>query len=278
MKNIFYLLLLFAFKSYADSTKYATAKYGNVEVISSTSFYTEKNNKVFILGQYIDLLTKEKKFKKNIQFFFYERLPGTDSTACHKTKKKLTIFFYKYDFDVEKSLNFIENLINNYEKNIEFDNSDLTNIDFNSPIVNKVLTHKIYRPRIIKWLNNKGNISYYFQNNQYVFFNIKDDKKKTIITFKNVFDYESFYDQMIVVFNENDKINFIEDINKPILKSLKIEDYNLPYYPFKTFYLKGGILMFEFFPNYYKERVLCYLINEDKIIQDLKYSLGNVSN
>jgi len=95
--------------------------YGNVNLISSTPYYTEDINKNIITAKYVELLLKELDYKENIYLWLW---PERDITfkAYFETgesqQKGLNVIITEKETNVFKTLNLVENVILN-QKSLE---------------------------------------------------------------------------------------------------------------------------------------------------------------
>lgn len=253
-------------------------KIRNVEVTSFTSSFNEKTYRPLILAEYVSFLSKKHNFKNKIVIVFNESDITVDSTLCYFSKNKkfrkreLNIIFNKNDIDISKSINLIDHLIKNLSR-FPLNNSEIINV-YNSENINEVLTNKVYRPNDIDELNTDLFINYFFKENKFHFYEKNDNTETILFSFSNLYMFNVYNSLHLVVFNNENEISYIHDINKKVIDKFSI-DIKAPFLYCKINYLENKILTFDIMNNKFEENVVCYLIDEKIVIQNLKEEILN---
>jgi hypothetical protein len=279
MRYIFLVFVLNFNICFSHTPKTIVKKIGKIEIFSTSSYLTEKSLKVFILGEYSNLLFKKYKCKKKINIHFWENNTDNDSIKIYNIYKdnskkilKKNIVFFKNDLDIEKALNVIEYIFKNTNKE-SFSNSELTSIynSESSELIKLILKEKVYRPIVHNYLNEPTDISYFFRDNKYFFYKKKINEEIDFFSIDNIIHYNCFENGLLVVFKNKNEIKVIPYINWNVndIRNLEILEKKFKYGYVEVYYF-GNRLFFHFMPIFLtNNRIMCYLIDKDILIQNL---------
>ena len=90
--------------------------YGNVNLISSTPYYTEDINKNIITAKYVELLLKELGHKDSINLYLWpnRELKFKAYFGSEESQQKiLNIWIPEFETNILKTLSLVENIISN---------------------------------------------------------------------------------------------------------------------------------------------------------------------
>jgi hypothetical protein len=282
MKKALLICLIITYNGFSHTTKTIERKINNIEVFSNFNFFSEKNLKPFILAEYVNEINKRLKINKNLKIGFYERNKLVDSIICYKNENnncelnKTVILFFNNDIDIEKSLVLIEHFIKNPE-DVNLNKKKIRKIYESEPseLIKKILKTRIYRPIFYEIPSFKRNISYYYENKQFYFLN---DKLDVITSFPNIIDYQTPSNRSLVIILNSNEIKFIPNIYKIDIRTLIIENYEKEYIPFEIKIIGNNILLIEFNGMYSDGRIMCYIIDDNILLQNLEKTLDQIKD
>ncbi|WP_396143128.1 hypothetical protein [Flavobacterium sp.] len=286
--KILFLLLIISNVAFGHKNTYFKKKYGNIELVSSTYYYTEDINKNLIIGQYAEKLSELLKYNESIQIYLNQ-----DSTIKIYTWQKdinqkdesasLNIMINSPEKDVTKCLNFIEKSILNRDKiqleKINFQNwYESNDLSIN---VQEVLKIKIYRPNDIEQLPKTKFFDYYFQNNNFHVISTVSCAIRELDTFTEILQFvEPKYYVLCVftkmnalqIFEASCKYNFEEknyylESHKTELKIEKRADYFTSFRPYKISSLGKSNITLE---SMWGEDLYLYSLSKKIFINDLE--------
>ncbi len=171
MKTINLLLLFSFFTSFAHTNVQFRKKYGNVNLTSSTSYYTEEVNTNIITAKYLDLLLSEIKFDKQIhlslihgnEFKCYAYIEKEDPS-----NKGLNILIFNTETDIYKTLNLIYAIITKSNSTDKNQNNFQHWYNLETPgLLTKILLNKINRPTDVEKIESSKFFDYYYQSGIY---------------------------------------------------------------------------------------------------------------
>lgn len=280
------IFLLFSVSLYAHKNKIVKHEYGNITLISSTGFYTEAINKNLIITQYAEMLSEKLNFKENILVYLSEssyNLGNSISVTYYNNSEKLkenedynlNILIHKTEKNIGKCLNIIEFAILNYKtinkfKKVKF--NEIYDNDF-STLIKEIIQNKIYRPSVVEELNRGFIYNYFVQNGKFHFFRNNNELK----IFDEITDFFVKSNDIVIVFVTPIEIEIIQSRLAYNLEkkdhdllinyhTIKIDDIDNYYSPYKTNLLGNNIITFE---SMLGERVLLYSLEKKIFIQDL---------
>lgn len=281
-KIINVLLILLCTLSYAHKNSIVERTYGNVHLISSTSFLTEKTNKNLITGKYVELLSKEFNFTQTIHLYLIEDSPFKIYSYFENDDPKwkgLNVTIINGDTDVAKILNLIRNIFLN-QKLIDTNKENFPiwfNSD-NSEIVKKILSIRIDRPNDIPGLKQPGFFDYFFQNEKYHILSFQNREIIEVAQLENILQFSIPTPSLLCVFTSIDsltiitsdyKYNFNEQKYYPTAEiiTLKIEPkWTYSFRPYSIRQLGRNYITFE---SLFGEEVSLYNIPKKTFIKDL---------
>jgi hypothetical protein len=172
MTKLLNILLLLSFGIVSAHKNVLFQKtYGNVDLISSTSYFTEEVNKNIITAKYVEILLKELGFQQIVHL----RLSQEGEFKCWAYFGKeefqnegLNIIIYDKETDILKTLNLVENVIRNQQSLDKYKDKLLSWYESkNSKLVNEILLNKINRPTDVQEIKSSGFFDYYYENGIY---------------------------------------------------------------------------------------------------------------
>lgn len=285
MKSIHFIFCFLLLQSaYAHKTKVVVEDFGNIKVIFTTGFYFEEMNKGLIIGQYAEMLSKELNFEQQVTLWFDHSYTkkiikeyNINDRDFDEYSKKNGIFIKMNDrsYEVSDVLQLLEYSILNYNKISNVDGIEILNsLRVKSKNVEDVLSNKIYRPTIIKELENKNSlISYYYKDGHYHLYRNESDGENILFIFDNIFQLTEINENSTIVFSSPDTFYFITNdrLANPS-KKVNITNIDSYYYPYQIRDISSDITSITMYsvPNTNNQRVMIFLNREEKLIQNLR--------
>jgi hypothetical protein len=281
MNKLLYILFLLSFGITSAHTNVIFEKsYGNVNLISSTPYYTEDINKNIITAKYAELLLKELDYKETIHLWLWP-----DRTVTFKAyfgngegeHKGLNIFITEKETDISKTLNLIENVILNLKSlDTKRDQFKLWYHSTQSKLIGAVLLNKIYRPKDVPELLTREFFDYYYQNGTYYILSSQNYEVIEVAQLKKVLQFSNPIPSLLFVFTESNSLTVIKADYKydgtkynATAESVKFDFEPESEYSFRpyTFRLLGQ--KFITIESIFGDKVSLYNIKKKKLTQDL---------
>lgn len=283
MKKILNILFtLLCALGYAHKNVIVERTYGNVHVISSTSFYTEETNKNLITAKYVELLSKEFKFTQTIHLHLInEREFKIYSYFENRTKERkgLNVTIITNDMHVAKTLNFFRNLFLN-QKQIETNkkNFQVWYDSETSDVVKNILSIRIYRPNDIPELELRKFFDYYYQNETYHVLSFQNREVIEVAQMENILQFSIPTPSLLCVFTaidsltiitSNYKYNFDEKKYYPTSETINLKIEPKWTYSFRPYSIRQLGTNYITFESLFGEEISLYNIPKKSFIKDL---------
>lgn len=287
IKIIFVFFLVFNL-AYSHKNTYFKKQFGNIELVSSTYYYTEDINKNLIIGKYVQLLSQLLKYDQSIRVIlnqdetikfnaWFNDLNQKDETSS------LNIMINSHDKDVSKCLALIEKVIINSNRLKKEKNNfqhwySSINLSMN---VKEILNIQVYRPTDIEQLPKVKFFDYYFQDNYFHIVSKANCANKELGVFDDIIQFSEPKYYTLCVFTKINNLMIFEascaydhDVKDYYLKSesteLKIEkrkDFFTSFRPYKISSIGNTILIIE---SMWAEDIYLYSIAKKIFIDDLE--------
>lgn len=275
-----FLLCLFRF-CFAHENVVVKHQYENVEIFSSTCFYTEEINRNLIIGQYVQLLSDKKDFKKRIKIIILQDFVENILINANKNTDDgfdLQVTIVSMNISVPETVFLISHIIDNYNTIPKRKSKQFTWRDASeNSIANDILKTKIYRPNIVKELEFKSDFTYYFQNDSFFVEKNQDCNTQVLSQVKDLKQFNPVNNNILVIIYEKNNCEIISsiceyDFNEKVYKpknftdNFKIlEDEYTCFHPFNIQNLSYQI----FFESIDQKQLHSYSITEKKFIQNI---------
>lgn len=272
---------------YSHKNTFFKKKFGNIELVCSTYYYTEDMNKNLIIGEYAQKLSELLNHSEPIRITLNQ-----DETikfyAWRKDKNQkdesfdINIIINSPEKDVSKCLNFIEKVILNHEKLDQKKNnlSDWYSSDSSSN-VNEVLSIKIHRPNDIEQLHKTRFFDYYFQNNAFHVISINNCDVNELGSYSDIIQFvePKYYTlcmftakNILKIFETSCDYNFVDkkyyfNSKYTELKIEKRKDFLTSFRPYKISSLGKTNIVIE---SMWSEDVYLYCLSRKIFIEDLE--------
>jgi hypothetical protein len=287
MKN-FKLILIMLFTSlvYGHKNVLVQKKYGNVNLVSSTAFYTEDINRNLITAQYYELLLKEINYKEPV----YLRLDDEGSfnfRAWIQTDVQdvgLHIVIDIKEHDITKTLMFLENVMSNIKKlDNEKKNFSTWYISQTSPLIKKILSNKIYRPKEVSELNEPAFFDYYYVNGSYHIISHQNREIIEVAILNKILQFKTITPSLLCLFIEKNSILLVTGEYKYDFDKQKYfaTSEQIPLtiesewkYSFRPYTIKTLGQKYVLFETLFRDQVSLYSIKKRVLIQNLDAVLG----
>lgn len=283
MKKILNILFtLLCALGYAHKNVIVERTYGNVHVISSTSFYTEETNKNLITAKYVELLSKEFKFTQTIHLHLinereFKIYSYFENRA--KERKGLNVTIITNDMHVAKTLNFFRNLFLN-QKQIETNkkNFQVWYDSETSDVVKNILSIRIYRPNDIPELEIRKFFDYYYQNETYHVLSFQNREVIEVAQMENILQFSIPTPSLLCVFTaidsltiitSNYKYNFDEKKYYPTSETINLKIEPKWTYSFRPYSIRQLGTNYITFESLFGEEISLYNIPKKSFIKDL---------
>lgn len=281
MRKFLNILLLLSF-GIASAHKNVIFKksYGNVNLISSTSYYTEDVNKNIIAAKYTELLLKELSYKDSIYLWFW---PDRDLKLRayigneNNQQKGLNIFITENETDIAKTLNFVENVIRN-QKLLDKSKDKLSSWyqSKNSKLVNKILLNKINRPTDVPEIKSLGFFDYYYENGIYHVLSYQNREVIEVAQLTKILQFSIPTPSLLFIFTEMNSLTIIRAEYKydgtkyhPTSETVKFDfqpEWEYSFRPYSIRLLGQKYITIE---SLFGDKVSLYNITKKKLTQDL---------
>lgn len=283
MKKILNILFtLLCALGYAHKNVIVERTYGNVHVISSTSFYTEETNKNLITAKYVELLSKEFKFTQTIHLHLinereFKIYSYFENRA--KERKGLNVTIIANNMHVAKTLNFFRNLFLN-QKQIETNkkNFQVWYDSETSDVVKNILSIRIYRPNDIPELEIRKFFDYYYQNETYHVLSFQNREVIEVAQMDNILQFSIPTPSLLCVFTaidsltiitSNYKYNFDEKKYYPTSETINLKIEPKWTYSFRPYSIRQLGTNYITFESLFGEEISLYNIPKKSFIKDL---------
>lgn len=282
--NITFILIFYS--AFAHKNVIFEKTYGNVNLVSSTSFYTEEVNKNIITAKYTDLLLKEMNFNESIRLRLTQDLELKIFAFYNndENEKILNIVIDNRETDIAKTLNFIENVISNI-KSIKSKKESFENW-YNSEstsLVKKILSNKIKRPREVEEFKSSNYyFDYYYQNETYHILSYQNREVIEVAKMKRMLQFTTPTSNLLFVFTDLDsltiinadyKYNFDEKKYSPTSKTIDLKFEPEWIYSFRPYKIRLLGLKYVTIESIDGNQVSLYNIAKKSLIQDLSVKI-----
>ena len=273
------LLLSFGIASAHKDVIFQKA-YGNVNLVSFTSYYTEEVNKNIITAKYVELLLKELSYKENIYLWLR---PDSESKFRayfendESQQKGLNIFIPNKEVDISKALNLVENIILNL-KSIDNAKDKLSNWynSTTSKIVENVLLNKMNRPKDVPELVSTEFFDYYYENGIYHVLSYQNYEVIEVVQLSKILQFSVPVPNMLFIFTEMNSLTIIKAEYKydgskyhPTSDNVTFKfepEWEYSFRPYKIRLLGQKYITIE---SIFGDKVSLYNIPKKKLTQDL---------
>ncbi len=256
--------------------------YGNVNLISSTSFYTEEVNKNIITAKYVELLLKELNYNETVNL----RLAQESEFKCYAyfgkeefENKGLNILIFEKKTDVIKTLNLIENIILNQKKLENAKDKFLIWYNSNtSKLVEKIHKNKMNRPKDVSEIKSSDFFDYFYENGVYHILSYQNREVIEVAQVTNILQFSVPTPSLLFMFTEKDslkiisanyKYNFDEKTYHPTSETVDLKivpEWGYSFRPYSIRLLGQKYITIE---SLFGEKVSLYNISKKSLIQDL---------
>lgn len=256
--------------------------YGNVNLTSSTSFYTEEVNKNIITAKYVELLLKELNYNETVNL----RLAQESEFKCYAyfgkeefENKGLNILIFEKETDVIKTLNLIENIILNQKKLENAKDKFLIWYNSNtSKLVEKIHKNKMNRPKDVSEIKSSDFFDYFYENGVYHILSYQNREVIEVAQVTNILQFSVPTPSLLFMFTEMDslkiisakyKYNFDEKIYHPTSETVDLKfvpEWEYSFRPYSIRLLGQKYITIE---SLFGEKVSLYNISKKSLIQDL---------
>lgn len=256
--------------------------YGNVNLTSSTSFYTEEVNKNIITAKYVELLLKELNYNETVNL----RLSQESEFKCYAyfgkeefENKGLNILIFEKETDVIKTLNLIENIILNQKKLENAKDKFLIWYNSNtSKLVEKIHKNKMNRPKDVSEIKSSDFFDYFYENGVYHILSYQNREVIEVAQVTNILQFSVPTPSLLFMFTEIDslkiisanyKYNFDEKMYHPTSETVDLKfvpEWEYSFRPYSIRLLGQKYITIE---SLFGEKVSLYNISKKSLIQDL---------
>ena len=254
--------------------------YGNVNLISSTPYYTEDINKNIITAKYAELLLKELDYNETIHLWLWPDRAVTFKAYFGNEEsehKGLNIFISEKETDISKTLNLIENVVLNL-KSLDKVKDKFSNWyhSKNSKLVETILLNKIYRPKDVPELLSREFFDYYYENGAYHILSYQNYEVIEVAQLNKILQFSNPTQSLLFVFTETNSLTVIKADYKydgtkynATAESVKFDFEPESEYSFRpyTFRLLGQ--KYITIESIFGDKVSLYTIQKKKLTQDL---------
>ena len=258
--------------------------YGNVNLISSTPYYTEDINKNIITAKYVEILLEKLNYKDSIYLWIWpdRELKFRAYFAAVESKQKcLNINIPEDEIDILKTLSLVENVILN-QKSLDKNRSKLLSwYNLNpSKIVQSVFLSKVKRPNDVSQIDYPNSFDYtfdyYFENGIYHILSYQNREVIEVAQVNKILQFKIVTSSLLFIFTEKNSIsiitaNYKHDGTKfnPTSESVTLEfkpKWDYSFQPFSIRLLGKKYITIE---SMFGDQVSLYNISTKKLIYDL---------
>lgn len=256
--------------------------YGNVNLTSSTSFYTEEVNKNIITAKYVELLLKEINYNETVNL----RLAQESEFKCYAyfgkeefENKGLNILIFEKETDVIKTLNLVENIILNQKKLENAKDKFLIWYNSNtSKLVEKIHKNKMNRPKDVAEIKSSDFFDYFYENGVYHILSYQNREVIEVAQVTNILQFSVPTPSLLFMFTETDslkiisanyKYNFEEKTYYPTSETVDLKfvpEWEYSFRPYSIRLLGQKYITIE---SLFGEKISLYNISKKSLIQDL---------
>jgi hypothetical protein len=254
--------------------------YGNVDLISSTSYYTEEVNTNIITAKYVEILLKELNFQQIVHL----RLSQGGEFKClayfgkeEFQNEGLNIIISHKETDIFKTLSLVENVIAN-QKSLDKSKDKLSNWyeSKNSKLVTEILLNKINRPTDVPEIKSSGFFDYYYENGIYHILSYQNREVIEVAQLTKILQFSIPTPSLLFIFTEMNSLTVIRAEYKydgtkynPTSETVKLDfqpEWEYSFRPYSIRLLGQKYITIE---SIFGEKVSLYNIPKKKLTQDL---------
>ena len=285
MTKFINILLLFSFGIVSAHTNAIFQKsYGNVNLISSTSYYTEDVNKNIIAAKYAELLLKELHYKDSIYLWFWPDKKKVFRAYFGREESKqkgLNIFIPEYETDISKTLTLIENVILN-QKSLDKQRDKLLFWYNSEPskLVKEIHLNKIYRPKDVPELEYRPDenytFDYFYENGTFHILSLQNREVIEAAQVDKILQFRIVTSRLLFIFTETNSLTIVSADYKydgskynATSETLKFDfqpEWEYSFRPYKIRLLGQKYITIE---SIFGNKVSLYNIEKKKLTQDL---------
>lgn len=256
--------------------------YGNVNLISSTHYYSEEVNKNIITAKYVELLLKQLNFQGIVTLRLLQE--GDLKLYAYFGKEEfqnegLNIIIFEKETDIFKTLNLVENLIANQKvldkKKEEF--STWYNSK-KSKLVENIISNRINRPTDVPELKCKDSFDYFYENGTYHILSYQNKEVLEVAKLNKILQFSTPNYNLLFIFTEmnsltiidaNYNYNFDEKKYHPTSETINLDFKPESEYLFRPYVFRLLGQKYVTIENITGEKVSLYNISKKKLTQDL---------
>lgn len=262
--------------------------YGNVNLISSTPYYTEDINKNIITAKYVELLLKELKHKDSINLYLW---PNSEMKfkayfgSEESQQKILNIWIPEFETNILKTLSLVENIISNQKsldkkrnKFLAWYNSDP------SEMVKTIHLNKMYRPNDVPEIEYPSSFDYsfdyFYENGIYHILAHQNRNVTEVAQVNRILQFKIPISKLLFIFTDTNSLTIIRaDYKydgteyKTTSETLKFDfqpEWEYGFRPYKIKLLGQKYITIE---SIFGDKVSLYNISKKKLILDLHVKL-----
>lgn len=285
MKKLLNILLLLSFGIVSAHKNVIFQKsYGNVNLISSTSYYTEGINKNIIAAKYVESLLKELHYKDSIYLWFW---PDRDKIfrayfGREESKQKgLNIFIPEDETDISKTLSLVENIILN-QKSLDNKTDKLLSWYNSTPskLVKDIHLNKIYRPNDVPEIEYPDSFDYtfdyFYENGIYHILSYQNREVIEVAQVSKILQFKMPTSSLLFIFTEMNSLTVISanykydgtkyNATSETMKFNFLPEWEYSFRPYKIRLLGQKYITIE---SIFGDKVSLYNIPKKKLTQDL---------
>jgi hypothetical protein len=285
MTKLINILLLLSFGIVSAHKNVIFQKsYGNVNLISSTSYYTEDINKKIIAAKYVELLLKELQYKDSIYLWFWPDRDKIFKAYFGKEESKLkglNIFIPEYETDISKTLSLVENVILN-QKSLDKERDRLLSWYNSTPskLIKDIHKNKIYRPKDVPELEHHTDqyytFDYFYENGTFHILSLQNREVIEAAQVRKILQFKIVTSSLLLIFTETNSLTIISADYKydgtrynATSETLKFDfqpEWEYSFRPYKIRLLGRKYITIE---SIFGDKVSLYNIPKKKLTQDL---------
>ncbi|CAM4191964.1 MULTISPECIES: hypothetical protein [Flavobacterium] len=285
MTKFLNILLLFTCSLiYAHKNVMFQKSYGNVNLISSTPYYTEDINKNIITAKYVELLLNELGHKDSINLYLWpnRELKFKAYFGSEESQQKiLNIWIPEFETNISKTLSLVETIITNQKSLDKKRNKLLTWYNSDpSEIVKTIHLNKMYRPNDVPEIEYPSSFDYsfdyFYENGIYHILTHQNRSVTEVAQVDKILQFEIPIYNLLFIFTDINSLTIIKaDYKydgteyKTISETMKFDFQSEWEHGFRPYEIRSLGRKYITIETIFSDKIFLYNISKKKLILDL---------
>lgn len=265
MKKIIILFLLTkVIFVYSHKNVVVEKNIGRVHLYSSLSDYTEIINQTIIIAEYANIIINDLQLKDSISLVISQDYNKIFSASRdEENPNKIQFIYSDREFDTKKFLNLIYQVCKNSKILKEGRGIKGEEVTEDYDYIDRILQTRIDRPNIIEELDTIVEYNYYFQNEVYYFYKLKNPDK-IIYKTNEVYQVQSITSNELLVFSNDKGFIFLKE--EEVFKHTYENPINYKLLKYKISRPSRNIIIISY---HRQDKVSAYVIDKNLFVEDI---------